>query len=339
MFNKGIWYKEWLLVRFVVIFCWITTITVSIAAQENGSISYIANKYASLENYEFESILGLIVIFSFIMAVLQIGAQRKKGNLISTLNLPGQRKHIYLIKWLLGCSMIVVGSILALLAGLINRLTYGTTGSLILLDFLGAIATLILISLACYSFTLMIGSITGSSVSQIILSLSGILILNIPTTLERTFHNLRLIRFEDTIHSWTKELLHSAGLYSNTIKFSPFDLFLPYDQLYFINYLTPIITIALLGSIVLFVWLGTIGFNTTRIERNGKIMSIPKLNFIVVLLASYLTAIYASEIAYYYVDHRFTNTIIIVIGIVSSSLYFSKWLKRRDLFRGQKVIN
>ncbi|MFJ5670083.1 ABC transporter permease subunit [Bacillus safensis] len=120
-------------------------------------------------NFSSDIFIALSWTMGLIFAILQLGYERNKGQIDFTLSLPFSRRTIYQTKFFLGAGMIT----------LVHVLSYALTYLLILgiqpketFDFNSGYSIALVSSLMIYSLCLAAGALTGSTISQAIVTFS-----------------------------------------------------------------------------------------------------------------------------------------------------------------------
>ncbi|MEH7380693.1 hypothetical protein V7138_09460 [Bacillus sp. JJ1533] len=181
MFNKALWLKNYKQSKFVVWGLWVVCLYFAyklytfIDIQER-SMQLHTNEWGSIENYSFHfhnflevGVFQMIVIV--LLASILIGLERTNQSLDFTLSLPYKRQEIFFNKWLFGVTHIFSAlTVSVFISGFI--LVNSKVHDYLPLSALGIYFVIALFSLiGIYSFSLLMGFIGASIVSQFAFSI------------------------------------------------------------------------------------------------------------------------------------------------------------------------
>ncbi|MET3729704.1 ABC-type transport system involved in multi-copper enzyme maturation permease subunit [Fictibacillus halophilus] len=222
-----------------------------------------------------------IVLFLFLivgLAALLVGSERTSHATDLTFSLPFKRKDIFLSKWIFGVGHIITSLLVNLLVCmLIVKFTIlsEVTDAAFLFEFMMIV---IPFSIAIFSFSLFIGTVAGSLVSQLVLS--GIFLLfplgflslvvsfleNHGISINHGAHTTQV--FGDLINSFTLPIPIIDFRYD--INLSTENSFTDLSHTPYVMLLIP------LAYTILSVVFGTLFFSKTKNENNGRLLVFEK---------------------------------------------------------------
>ncbi|MED1864754.1 hypothetical protein P4V41_14900 [Fictibacillus nanhaiensis] len=286
MFHKALWMRNEKLGSPAVWGIYISLflfLPYSLFGKAQSMLTEKNNPYADApENYymNFHFTGADIVFFLFLivgLAALLVGSERTSHSTDLTFSLPFKRKDIFLSKWVFGVGHITTGLLLnLLLCMLIVKFTIlsEVTDAAFLFKFM---VIVIPFSIAIFSFSLFIGTIAGSLISQLVLS--GIFLLFpigfsslVVSFLE--YHGITINRGAHTTQVFN-DLINSFTLPIPIIDFRYYvDLsensFTDFSHIPFVMLLIP------LAYTILSVAFGTWFFSRTKNENNGRLLVFEK---------------------------------------------------------------
>ncbi|MDM5317692.1 hypothetical protein QUF49_16905 [Fictibacillus sp. b24] len=285
MFHKALWMRNQKLGSPAVWAIYISLflfLPYSFFGKAQSMLAEKRNPYPdSPENYylNFHFIGADIVLFLFLivgLAALLIGSERTTHATDLTFSLPFKRKDIFLSKWMFGVVHIISGLLLnLLLCMLIVKFTIlsEVVNSTFILEFMTIV---IPFSIAIFSFSLFIGTIAGSLVSQLLLSgiflffPIGFLMLII-NFLE--FHGVSLYNVNNLESTQAfKDIITSLTLPMSIIDFRYFVDVSAGNEMNSVNRIPFVMLFIPLIYTVISVFIGTYLFSRTKNENNGRLL-------------------------------------------------------------------
>ncbi|NMM53038.1 ABC-2 transporter permease [Paenibacillus aquistagni] len=186
-FNTGLWSKEFRQVRFMLYaILGLGFITLPLVRMNRWWFAEQRHISNSVENiimnpdyepwlYDIMNLQILMLVMGTILAIWQIGSERRANMQEFTLSLPYSRVHIYTVKWLLGVAFLLGSFFLSTAVDASVICTSELAPFVEWGGYASALLRALLINLALYTFVLAVGTMCGSVISQ--LSFLGILIL------------------------------------------------------------------------------------------------------------------------------------------------------------------
>ncbi|KZE68731.1 hypothetical protein AWM68_00160 [Fictibacillus phosphorivorans] len=285
MFHKALWMRNQKLGSPAVWAMYISLflfLPYSFFGKAQSMLAEKQNPYPdSPENYylHFSFIGADIVLFLFLvvgLAALLIGNERTTHATDLTFSLPFKRKDIFLSKWMFGVVHIISGLLLnLLLCMLIVKFTIlsEVADPSFVLEFMIIVLPF---SIAIFSFSLFIGTIAGSIVSQLLLS--GIFLLFpigfltlILSFLE--FHGVSLYNINNLERT---DIIKSITLPMSVIDFNYYVDTSPGNQVNYLNRISFVMLIIPLIYTMFSVLIGTYLFGRTKNENNGRLLVFEK---------------------------------------------------------------
>ncbi|UHA74919.1 hypothetical protein [Paenibacillus sp. 481] len=271
LFARALWWKEYRQVRFMLWFMllgmfmmmgflrieeWLLTSDDVIARKVAMYKEYELRGNSSYnwgENYAFARLL--LGSLAFLMSVWQIGFERRNKISEMTFSLPYHRSTVYGVKWLLGV-VFITGSMVV--NGAIDILVIETSALAQFIDVHEVILASMHVSVAAiavYTFTLGLGTVCGSWLSQTVLT--GIFLF-LFQFFDECYRIIKDIFYPYRVYAW------SGGPPSN---FSILGWVVNYpDTEYYMTILPIIIFCLLFGA-----WL----YKHNNLEHNGRIAIFP----------------------------------------------------------------
>ncbi|MCT4782484.1 MULTISPECIES: ABC transporter permease subunit [Exiguobacterium] len=124
-----------------------------------------------------ETVVFLYVVFGFLMASVLIGSERNSQMSDFSMSLPFSRNQLYISKWLIGVSGIILSSLIGGAAMLImihlSRYAFLIEGET--LKVIAVIGLVILIGISVFTLSLWMGSFGGEAISQVVWSIVAFL--------------------------------------------------------------------------------------------------------------------------------------------------------------------
>lgn len=177
MFHKGLWLKEYkqskmVLWGFFIFSCYLPAQLYSSAHQLEQMHKLHPDQYLTNLYYptNFSNTALLQFLFAIVVGSVMIGRERSNQNMEFSLTLPFSRRAHFLTKWGIGATTIFTSLTLNILACLYclhtTILVKVMQNFFLFYDYL----TVLIVLLAVFTFTLLIGYLTGSFASQAVLS-------------------------------------------------------------------------------------------------------------------------------------------------------------------------
>jgi ABC-type transport system involved in multi-copper enzyme maturation permease subunit len=232
--------------------------------------------YFSFQGGEIAVLLTVILVS---MAALLIGHERTTHSTDFTFALPFSRKDIFLSKWLFGASHIITSLLINILLSVLI-IKFSVLSEVTDVSFMLQFTSFIIpISLAIFSFCMLIGTVAGSMVSQFLLSFIFLFFPIGFLTLVGSFFT-----FNGFLHDPVRRIDGSLNILGSISELAT----LPLPILHFVYYVneqaggnelnTPsyyailAAIVYLLVSVPLGIWL----FSKTKNENNGKLLVFEK---------------------------------------------------------------
>ncbi|UTT42105.1 ABC transporter permease subunit [Exiguobacterium aurantiacum] len=281
----------------------------------------------------YGGVIFLYIIFGFLMASVLIGSERNSQMSDFAMSLPFNRNQLYISKWLIGTSGIIVSSLLGgpLMLWIIHSSRYSFLMEGHGLKVAGLVGFMLLTGIAVFSLALWMGSFGGEAVSQVLWSVVallfpvGILLLiqgSIFSVTQNTSGVYEL--FERAIES---VFLRVISPLANLFNVDTFNMFT--DNTVWENFMT-VAMISALSFIVLSFGLGLWMFNRAPQENNGRFFMFTNwlwlVHVIMVVCFAMLGGIILANLSYP------TNSILYVVGFVIGG-FLAHLLAKRLLYR------
>ncbi|MBP0724293.1 ABC transporter permease subunit [Bacillus sp. RG28] len=291
MFNQALWLKNSKQSKLVLILMYLLHLVIIPFSYFNKSI-VLKEQINSVEQYkgiyigEF-SMLGFFSAFLMIaFAILLIGIERNSGGIDFQFSLPFTPKQLFFSKWIYGISHLIAAYLCTFILVIIIHFTTDLHQYITWTIFFKIFIILFLYSVAFFTTSLAIGTVTGHYFSQVLLTgftLISIITLyfsvfaNIKGLLNYDFHNIAIERFLPKITLPIS--LTSTNIYldlgTNKVNIEPIDL-------------TNII--GMICYIIIFFIVGLLCFNRKANENNGKLFLYKKFGYIMQFIFIYLIA-------------------------------------------------
>ncbi|KGI84834.1 membrane protein [Exiguobacterium mexicanum] len=281
----------------------------------------------------YGGVIFLYIIFGFLMASVLIGSERNSQMSDFAMSLPFNRNQLYISKWLIGTSGIIVSSLLGgpLMLWIIHSSRYSFLMEGHALQVAGLAGFMMLTGIAVFSLALWMGSFGGEAVSQVLWSVVallfpvGILLLiqgSIFSVTQNTSGVYEL--FERAIESVFMRVISPLA---NVFNVDTFNMFT--DNTVWENFMT-VAMMSALSFIVLSFGLGLWMFNRAPQENNGRFFMFTNwlwlVHVIMVVCFAMLGGIILANLSYP------TNSILYVVGFVIGG-FLAHLLAKRLLYR------
>ncbi|TCI45958.1 MULTISPECIES: ABC transporter permease subunit [unclassified Exiguobacterium] len=281
----------------------------------------------------YVGVIFLYIIFGFLMASVLIGSERNSQMSDFAMSLPFNRNQLYISKWLIGTSGIVVSTLLGgpLMLWMIHASRYSFLIEGHSLKVAALVGFMLLTGIAVFSLALWMGSFGGEAISQVLWSVVallfpvGILLLIQGSVISFTQNTERVYSvFERAIES---VFLRVISPLANAINVDTYNLYT--DNSVWQEFLA-VAPLSVLAFIVLSFGLGLLTFNRAPQENNGRFFMFSNwlwfVHLMMVLCFAMLGGIILANIAYS------TNSILYVIGFLIGG-FLAHLLAKRLLYR------
>ncbi|TCI26422.1 MULTISPECIES: ABC transporter permease subunit [unclassified Exiguobacterium] len=281
----------------------------------------------------YGGVIFLYIIFGFLMASVLIGSERNSQMSDFAMSLPFNRNQLYISKWLIGASGIVVSTLLGgpLMLWMIHASRYSFLIEGHSLKVAALVGFMLLTGIAVFSLALWMGSFGGEAISQVLWSIVallfpvGILLLIQGSVISFTQNTERVYSvFERAIES---VFLRVISPLANIFNVDTYNLYT--DNSVWQEFLA-VAPLSVLAFIVLSFGLGLLTFNRAPQENNGRFFMFSNwlwfVHLMMVLCFAMLGGIILANIAYS------TNSILYVIGFLIGG-FLAHLLAKRLLYR------
>lgn len=281
----------------------------------------------------YGGVIFLYIIFGFLMASVLIGSERNSQMSDFTMSLPFNRNQLYISKWLIGTSGIIVSSLLGgpLMLWIIHSSRYSFLMEGHTLQVAGLVGFMMLTGIAVFSLGLWMGSFGGEAVSQVLWSVVALLfpvgiILLIQGSIYSLTENTAGVYdlFERAIESVFMRVISPLA---NVFNVDTFNMFT--DNTVWENFMT-VAMMSALSFIILSFGLGLWMFNRAPQENNGRFFMFTNwlwlVHVIMVVCFAMLGGIILANLSYP------TNSILYLIGFVIGG-FLAHLLAKRLLYR------
>ncbi|TCI43387.1 hypothetical protein EVJ27_10495 [Exiguobacterium sp. SH3S2] len=281
----------------------------------------------------YVGVIFLYIIFGFLMASVLIGSERNSQMSDFAMSLPFNRNQLYISKWLIGTSGIVVSTLLGgpLMLWMIHASRYSFLIEGHSLKVAALVGFMLLTGIAVFSLALWMGSFGGEAISQVLWSIVallfpvGILLLIQGSVISFTQNTERVYSvFERAIES---VFLRVISPLANIFNVDTYNLYT--DNSVWQEFLA-VAPLSVLAFIVLSFGLGLLTFNRAPQENNGRFFMFSNwlwfVHLMMVLCFAMLGGIILANIEYS------TNSILYVIGFLIGG-FLAHLLAKRLLYR------
>ncbi|WP_214708051.1 MULTISPECIES: ABC transporter permease subunit [unclassified Exiguobacterium] len=281
----------------------------------------------------YGGVIFLYIIFGFLMASVLIGSERNSQMSDFAMSLPFNRNQLYISKWLIGTSGIIVSSLLGgpLMLWIIHTSRYSFLMDGHTLQVAGLVGFMLLTGIAVFSLALWMGSFGGEAVSQVLWSVVALLfpvgiILLIQGSIYAVAQNTSGVYglFERAMES---VFLRVISPLANVFNVDTFNMFT--DNTVWEDFMTVAMLSAICFIILSFV-LGLWMFNRAPQENNGRFFMFTNwlwlVHVIMVVCFAMLGGIILANLSYP------TNSILYVVGFVIGG-FLAHLLAKRLLYR------
>ncbi|WP_215190313.1 MULTISPECIES: ABC transporter permease subunit [Exiguobacterium] len=281
----------------------------------------------------YGGVIFLYIIFGFLMASVLIGSERNSQMSDFAMSLPFNRNQLYISKWLIGTSGIIVSSLIGgpLMLWVIHSSRYSFLMDGHTLQVAGLVGFMLLTGIAVFSLALWMGSFGGEAVSQVLWSVVALLfpvgiILLIQGSIYAVAQNTSGVYglFERAMES---VFLRVISPLANVFNVDTFNMFT--DNTVWEDFMT-VAMLSAISFIILSFALGLWMFNRAPQENNGRFFMFTNwlwlVHVIMVVCFAMLGGIILANLSYP------TNSILYVVGFVIGG-FLAHLLAKRLLYR------
>lgn len=281
----------------------------------------------------YGGVIFLYIIFGFLMASVLIGSERNSQMSDFAMSLPFNRNQLYISKWLIGTSGIIVSSLIGgpLMLWVIHSSRYSFLMDGHTLQVAGLVGFMLLTGIAVFSLALWMGSFGGEAVSQVLWSVVALLfpvgiILLIQGSIYAVAQNTSGVYglFERAMES---VFLRVISPLANVFNVDTFNMFT--DNTVWEDFMT-VAMLSAISFIILSFVLGLWMFNRAPQENNGRFFMFTNwlwlVHVIMVVCFAMLGGIILANLSYP------TNSILYVVGFVIGG-FLAHLLAKRLLYR------
>ena len=307
----------------------IATLTIEDFFSATAGAGYMIGELGTL--LPIETVVFLYVVFGFLMASVLIGSERNSQMSDFSMSLPFSRNQLYISKWLIGVSGIVLSSIIggAIMLVLIHSSRYAFLIEGQTLKVTAVIGLVILIGISVFTLSLWMGSFGGEAISQVLWSIVAFLFpIGILSLVQGSIYSFTGYSSYD----WYAEAMESLPMrilspLVNIANADTYNLFT--DNTEWRNFMTlaPLSSFLFIG---LSFGLGLVMFNRAPQENNGRFFMFTNwlwlVHVIMVLCFAMLGGIILSVISYP------TSVTLYIIGFLIGG-FLAHLLAKRLLYR------
>nr|WP_251131355.1 ABC transporter permease subunit [Exiguobacterium sp. s5] len=281
----------------------------------------------------YGGVIFLYIIFGFLMASVLIGSERNSQMSDFAMSLPFNRNQLYISKWLIGTSGIIVSSLIGgpLMLWVIHSSRYSFLMDGHTLQVAGLVGFMLLTGIAVFSLALWMGSFGGEAVSQVLWSVVALLfpvgiILLIQGSIYAVAQNTSGVYglFERAMES---VFLRVISPLANVFNVDTFNMFT--DNTVWEDFMT-VAMLSAISFIILSFVLGLWMFNRAPQENNGRFFMFTNwlwlVHVIMVVCFAMLGGIILANLSYP------TNSILYVVGFFIGG-FLAHLLAKRLLYR------
>ncbi|MBB6674364.1 hypothetical protein [Cohnella nanjingensis] len=266
----------------------------------------------------FESVGRLwLMLAVFVLALVQIGTERRNGSQELLFSLPYSRKIIFLHKWMLGAALLAGSLLINTFIDMVVVPSSPMSPYFSIVYHLTQLGYSLLLLAAIYTLALFIGTITGSVAFQVILT---IVTLMLPIGLGP------LITNSLSLHG-AIDIAVPSGIgieLQNTLNISRY-LTLSYDDFSWLQVL------GLFDLLIVAFFCGMLSYARNRTENNGKLVIFRAweraIRILVVLCASMIIGLFSSSL--FNANERLGYDIGFIAGLVVTTFIMLKIAKLR----------
>lgn len=278
-----------------------------------------------------ETVVFLYVVFGFLMASVLIGSERNSQMSDFSMSLPFSRNQLYISKWLIGVSGIVLSSLIggAIMLILIHSSRYAFLIEGETLKVIAVLGLVILTGISVFTLSLWMGSFGGEAISQVLWSIVAFLFpIGILSLIQGSIYSITGYSSYD----WYARAMESLPMrivspLANIANVDTYNLFT--DNTVWRNFTT----IAPLSSFIFIAFtfgLGLLMFNRAPQENNGRFFMFTGwlwlVHVIMVICFAMLGGIIISAISYP------TSVTLYIIGFLIGG-FLAHLLAKRLLYR------
>ncbi|WP_372663683.1 ABC transporter permease subunit [Cohnella sp.] len=222
----------------------------------------IAGTHSMLDAYQYGGLESSsrmwLVIALFLLALIQLAAERRNGVQELLFSLPYSRRQIFITKWLVGIGLLTGSLVINTGIDMVVMASSPVSSYFSLMFHINEVLYSLLVGVALYSFALFLGAICGSMASQGVISFMVFILPIGIWELVRDFMNVHHIPYRNDYYSYSYRFQD----YFNITSY----VGLQYDWISLKH-------VIVLGIILLVTaWGGIRAFERNRAENNGKLL-------------------------------------------------------------------
>ncbi|MDK8182792.1 ABC transporter permease subunit [Paenibacillus sp. UMB4589-SE434] len=222
--------------------------------QVEAALTFIQAHGMDYDEYSFISLRVILCLLAAILAIWQLGFERRSGIQEFTLSLPYSRIQIFTTKFLVGVSFITIAVLVNVIMDVVVLSTSVVQPYLQWGSYINKAIVCLLVVYSAYAVSLFIGTISGSWVSQLVFSF---VMLLVPYFL--------VLQFQKLISAFG--ILHDS--------YYQIENFLPDINKWLVDYYENYSWFSLLLLTLLALVGGLYAYSRNRAENNGKLVIFP----------------------------------------------------------------
>lgn len=278
-----------------------------------------------------ETVVFLYVVFGFLMASVLIGSERNSQMSDFSMSLPFSRNQLYISKWLIGVSSIVLSSLIGgtIMLVIIHSSRYAFLIEGETLKVIAVLGLVLLTGISVFTLSLWMGSFGGEAISQVLWSIVAFLFpIGILSLIQGSIYSIT----GHSSYEWYERAMESLPLriLSPLVNIANVDMYnLFTDNTMWRNFTTfaPLSSLLFIG---LTFGLGLLMFNRAPQENNGRFFMFTGwlwlVHVIMVLCFAMLGGIIIAAISYP------TSVTLYIIGFLIGG-FLAHLLAKRLLYR------
>jgi len=289
MYNRTLWIKNSKQSRSALILMYLLHLVIIPFSYFNKSIVLkeqlnSANPYKGIYIGEFSMLGSFSAILMIVFAILLIGIERNSGGIDFQFSLPFSPKELFFSKWIYGVFHIIVAYLCTFILASVIHFTTDLHLYIPWTIFFKIFTILILFSLAFFTTSLAIGTITGHYFSQVLLT--GFTLISFSTLYYSVLANIKGLLNYDLYYNEIEKFLIKITLPLSLISTSiNVDLATKDFNIKPID-LTNIF--GMISYIIIFFIIGLFCFNRKANENNGKLFLYKKFGYFMQFIFIYL---------------------------------------------------
>lgn len=307
----------------------ITTLTIDDFFSPTDGAGYMIGELGTL--LPIETVVFLYVVFGFLMASVLIGSERNSQMSDFSMSLPFSRNQLYISKWLIGVSGIVLSSLIGgtIMLVMIHSSRYAFLIEGQTLKVVAVLGLVMLTGISVFTLSLWMGSFGGEAISQVLWSIVAFLFpIGILSLIQGSIYSITGYSSYDWYERATESLpLRILSPLVNIANVDTYNLFT--DNTVWRNF-TTIAPLSSLFFIAFAFGLGLLMFNRAPQENNGRFFMFTGwlwlVHVIMVLCFAMLGGIILSAISYP------TSVTLYIIGFLIGG-FLAHLLAKRLLYR------